>query len=91
MRQKEGKFFFFFSIDCTLEWTTEYRGMKKQIERRRSDRIEEKKDDWGQHLRAGSKYRTTVHDGVREKRSEEKGQQEDRNDYQYATNNNVVR
>lgn len=49
-----------------------------------------KKDDWGQHLRAGSKYRTTVHDGVNEKRREENGQQEDENDYQYVTNGNLV-
>ena len=39
-----------------------------QIERRLSGRKEEKKDDGGQHLRAGSKYRTTVHDEVNEKR-----------------------
>jgi hypothetical protein len=88
MRQRRQ--IFFLSIDRILEWTTKYRRMKKQIERRPSGRIEEKKDDGGQHLRAGSKYRTTVHDGVREKR-EEKGQQEDKNNYQYATNGNVLR
>jgi hypothetical protein len=26
--------FFFLSIGCILEWTTEYGGMKKQIERK---------------------------------------------------------
>jgi hypothetical protein len=43
MRQKEGNIFFFLSIGCILEWTTEYGGMKKQIERRPSGRKEEKK------------------------------------------------
>jgi 5-bromo-4-chloroindolyl phosphate hydrolysis protein len=37
--------FFFLPIDSALEWTTEYSGMKKQIERRPSSRIEEENDD----------------------------------------------
>jgi hypothetical protein len=69
MRQREGDFFFFFffllflSIDCILEWTTDCRlNDDYRAEKRK------KRDDGGQHLRAGSKYRTTVYDEVKEKR-----------------------
>ena len=67
MRQRVGAiaffFFFFLSIVFILEWTTDYRlNDDYRAEKRK------KKDDGGQHLRAGSKYRTTVHDEVKEKR-----------------------
>lgn len=84
MRQKEGKFFLL--VYCTPKWTTECRRMEKHwtttIDENRG-----KKDEAGQYLGAGSKYRTIIHDRVKRRREAiTRGYK----NYQYITNGNTV-